>query len=527
MILFDWIIALLAGAVVLAGLARRIGAPPPAFLAAGGAMLALVPGGPRLELDPGLALVLFVAPALLDAAYATSLRDLRANWLALASLVVIAVGLTTVAVALVARALRPEMPLSVALVLGAVVAPPDASAAAAVMQQVRPPFRIGVILEGESMLNDAVALLIFRLASASNGLTGDDTAKTAVLGLLAVVGSVAAGVALGRVFIWLTARVTDAPSSIVLQFVAAFGVWILADRAGLSSVLTMVAYAVALSRHGSSMPARLRVPSSAVWGTVVFVLNVLAFVLIGLQVRPIVERLSPAGRSEDLRFALATLGTVIGVRIAWVLAVNTLLLWRLWRSGHGSQRELTRSFRSGLLVAWCGMRGIVTLAAAMALPLDFPQRDVIVLTAFAVVLGTLLVQGLTFKPLIVLLGVSDDGPVEREIRLGWKRGLEAALASLGEDATPEAENLRREYRVALEKLDRTDRRAELPLLPSDALRRRAVAAARRVLSELREHGEIGDDAFRTVEEELDRVEVSLERFTAAAILENRRDAPSP
>jgi CPA1 family monovalent cation:H+ antiporter len=510
MVLFEWIVAVLGGAVVLAALARRIGAPYPVFLAAGGAALALVPGGPRMELDPSLTLVLFVAPVLLDAAYDASLRDLRQNWAPLAGLVVAAVGVTTVAVALVARALRPEIPLSVAFVLGAVVAPPDASAATAVMQQVRPPFRIEVILQGESLLNDAVALLIYRLAISSQGIAGHAAAKAVGLGVLAVCGSIAAGVVLARVTSWLIARIRDVPTSIVLQFVTTFGVWVIADRAGLSTILTVVSYAIWLSHHGANMPARLRVPSYAVWDTAVFVLNVLAFVVIGLQVRPIVERLSPAARAQDLRFALAALATVIGARIAWVLSVNAAMLWNLRRAG--DRKPMGAIVRSGVLVAWCGMRGIVTLAAAMALPIDFPERDLIVLTAFAVVVGTLLVQGLTFKPLIRLLDLRDDDPVEREIVLGWRRSLESALASLGEEATPEAEHLRHEYRNALKQVGQPDGARAGLLFPSDPLRRRAIAAARRCMGRLRAGGEIGDDAYRTVEEELDRVELSLDRF---------------
>ncbi|MCL2448685.1 MAG: sodium:proton antiporter [Polyangiaceae bacterium] len=511
MVLFEWVVVLLCGAVVLAALARRIGAPYPAFLAVGGAAVALLPEGPRLALDPGLALALFVAPIVLDAAYDASVRDLRANWLHLVRLIVVVVTLTTLAVAALARTLRPSMPLSVAVVLGAVVAPPDASAAMAVMYQIRPPHRIRVILQGESLLNDVVALLIYRFAISASTRAAPSPMTAVAMGVLVLGGSVVAGAFLARLWIWLTARVRDVPSHIVLQFVSTFGIWMIAERVGLSPILTLVAYAISLARRGSAvMPARVRVPSSAVWDTSVFVLNVLAFVLIGLQIRPIFERMSQAARAQDLRFAAAVLATVIVVRLAWLIAIEAMT-----QVGHDSRAEPAEAapgtrLKHIILVAWCGMRGIVTLAAALALPLEFPERDLIVLTAFAVVFGTLLIQGLTFRPLIHLLDVRDDHSVQREIHLGWTQGLSAALGSLDGDMSPAAIALRRDYEQALrqaaEVRDLPEPTAPPPL-PSNAPRRRAIGAARAAISTLRSRGEIGDDAFHALEEHLDRVEL--------------------
>ncbi|HEX4446314.1 MAG TPA: cation:proton antiporter, partial [Polyangiaceae bacterium] len=305
---------------------------------------------------------------------------------------------------------------------------------------------------------------------------------------------------------------TDPPSSIVLQFVGTFAVWTLADRAGLSGVLTIVAYAVTIARNASArMPARLRVPSFAVWDTIVFVLNVLAFVLIGLQIRPILEHLSSAQRARDLGFAGAVLATVVVIRVAWVMAYNTVVRWKIHRFGVHQRRPMMRpTAKSGLLIAWCGMRGIVTLAAALALPEGFPQRDLIVLTSFAVVVGTLLVQGLTLKPLVLWLDLRDDNPVEREVRQGWTRALESALDSLKDDESPEADALRGEYATALQQITGEPEPELSPSLPSDALRRQAVAAARATVTELRARGDIGDDAFHALQEELDRLELSAE-----------------
>ena len=283
----EQLLGLFVAAVILAAVARRVGAPYPVFLALGGALLAFVPGAPSFTVPPELALALFVAPVLLDAAYDASLRDLRDNWAPVTGLVVFAVGLTTAAVAVVARTLIPAMPWAPAIALGAVVAPPDAVAATAVLRPLRPPHRILTILEGESLLNDASALLIYRLAVGAVAANGFSIAAVAPTFLLAVAGSVVVGPALGWLVLRLMERVQHVPTAIILQFVSTFGVWMLAERIGLSGVLTMVCYAMTVARTAPERtPARIRIPTYAVWETVVFALNILAFIFIGLQIRP-------------------------------------------------------------------------------------------------------------------------------------------------------------------------------------------------------------------------------------------------
>ena len=215
---FEWIIVLLLGAALLATLARRLGAPYPTFLALGGALLAFVPASPNWTLDPQLALTLFVAPVLVDAAYDTSLRDLRANWRPVAGLVVAAVGTTVLAVAVAARWLVPEMPWPVAIALGAIVAPPDAAAATAVMRQVKLPHKLLKILEGESLLNDASALLVYRLAIMTVMAGHLGFGSFAPVFLLTVFGSLAAGVACAYALRPLTSGLHDVPVSLIVQF---------------------------------------------------------------------------------------------------------------------------------------------------------------------------------------------------------------------------------------------------------------------------------------------------------------------
>jgi len=513
---FESLLGVLLIALLFAAAARRMGAPYPAFLALGGAVLAFVPGAPAFSIEPDVALALFVAPVLLDAAYDASPRDLREYWAPVASLAFASVLATTAAVALVARWLVPGMPWAAAFALGAIVSPPDAAAATAVLRQLRPPHRILTILEGESLLNDASALLIYRLAVGAVAVNSFSPGSLVPTLLLVVVGSVVAGPLLARAFLWLIQGVRDVPTSILLQFISTFGVWILADRLGLSAVLTMVAYAITVARRAPErMPARLRIPSYAVWETAVFLLNVLAFVFIGLQVRPILERLEPATRVRYTTVALVVFATVVVVRIVWVFGHLGVVLWKNRVFGfHPRRLSEPPSFRGGVVIAWSGMRGIITLAAALALPdtaggAPFPFRDLIQLTAFAVVIGTLVLQGLTLKPLLRALNLHDDDPVGREVDAARGRALQAALATLDGISSPEADAVRLEFtahRNAGEAVSEAD--AER-LSSHEALHRRALDAARRAALDMRSRDEIGDDAFHRLEEELDWVEMGI------------------
>jgi len=503
----EQILALFVAAVILAAVARRVGAPYPVFLAVGGAALAFVPGTPSLSVPPELALALFVAPVLLDAAYDTSLRDLRESWAPIAGLVVFAVGLTTAAVAVVAHALMPSMPWAVAIALGAVVAPPDAVAATAVLRPLRPPQRLLTVLEGESLLNDASALLIYRLAVGAAAEQSFSVATVAPTFLVAVAGSVIVGPALAWVVLRTIAAVQHPPTAIILQFVTTFAVWILAEQIGLSGVLTTVCYAIALARRGPQViPARLRIPSYAVWDTAVFALNILAFIFIGLQVRPIWENLQLADRGPYLAVAGAALATVIVVRFVWHMPFNAVIRWRDRRHGFHPPRPMLRpTVGSGLVVSWAGMRGIVSLAAAMALPPGFPYRDLILLTAFSIVVGTLVLQGLTLKTLLRALDLHDEDPVGQELEAARKRALQAALGSVAQDRSPAADIVRRELGALL---GSDSEPGDVMRSAHAEIRRRALQAGRQAVIEMRARDEIGDDAFHQMEEQLDWLEMA-------------------
>ena len=507
----EQLLGLFVAAVILAAAARRVGAPYPVFLALGGALLAFLPGAPSFSVPPELALALFVAPVLLDAAYDASLRDLRDNWAPVTGLVVFAVGFTTAAVAVVAHTLIPTMPWAAAIALGAVVAPPDAVAATAVLRPLRPPHRILTILEGESLLNDASALLIYRLAVGAVAANGFSIAAIAPTFLLAVAGSLVVGPALGWLVLRLMERVQHVPTAIILQFVSTFGVWMLADaRWALGCVDDGV-----LRHYGGAdgsperTPARIRIPTYAVWETVVFALNILAFIFIGLQIRPILESLAAADRGRYFAVAGAVLLTVIVVRLAWHMSFNAVVRWRHRRFGFHPPRPMLRpTIGSGLIISWAGMRGIVSLAAALALPSAFPYRDLIVLTAFSVVLGTLVIQGLTLKPLLRALDLHDDDPVGRELSAARERALRAGLASFARDRSPVAEVVRQEFTARLAH-ERPDADADDATHSAHSeLLRRALQAARQAVLAMRANDEIGDDAFHRMEEELDWLEMA-------------------
>jgi CPA1 family monovalent cation:H+ antiporter len=504
----EQLLGLFVAAVILAALARRVGAPYPVFLAIGGAVLAFIPGAPAFRIPPELVLALFIAPVLLDAAYDASPRDLKDNWAPLTSLVVVAVGLTTAAVAWVVHFLVPGIPWAAAVALGAVVAPPDAAAATAVLRPMRPPRRILTILEGESLLNDATALLIFRLAIGAVAANGFSIGAVAPNFLLAVVGSVVVGPILGWISIRLFSRVQHVPTAIIIQFVTTFGVWILADRLGLSGVLTMVCYAVTVARRApQTTPARIRIPSYAVWDTAIFALNILAFIFIGLQIRPIMEGVEAGTRGQYFAVAAAVLLTVIIVRLAWHMSFNAVVRWKDRRFGFNPPRPMLRpTVGSGLVISWAGMRGILSLAASLALPPDFPFRGLIVFTAFAVVLGTLVIQGLTLKPLLRALDLRDDDPVGREVSVARERALNAGLATFEENPSPLAVAVREEFVMHFSREERESRGAAR--IEHSEVHRAALQAARAAIIEMRSKDEIGDDAFHMMEEELDWLEMS-------------------
>jgi len=498
---FESLLALMAVAIVLLQVSRRLAIPYPTMLAAAGVVLALVPGAPEISLDPHMALALFIAPALVDAAFDFPARTVWRLWRPLFALAVLAVLFSAGAVAWLGVTMI-GLPLYAALALGAIVAPPDAAAATAVLSNVSMPRGSVTVLKGESLLNDATALLLFGAATAMHTEGGVDTNLAIHLGLAAP-GGLLLGYVIARLFRYLTPFVTGTLGGNLMEFVSCFGVWILAERLGVSPVLCLVAFAMTIARTAALTTApRMRIHSFAVWTTAVFLLNVLAFLLMGFQARSIVGAMEPERLREAGIFALAVIGCLIVVRVVWVLLYTRLSSVFRWLRGASPAPNV----RQSLLVGWCGMRGLVTLATAFALPASFPERDLIVLTAFAVVLATLVVQGLTLGPLVRLLKLDGRDGLDTEMAQVRADLATAALGTLEGKSGPAADHWRYGFEVHRGAATAADPPA---LAEKRRLGLKAIRRQRERLEELRAEQRVGPDAFLLLQEELDFSEVAL------------------
>jgi CPA1 family monovalent cation:H+ antiporter len=346
--------------------------------------------------------------------------------------------------------------------------------------------------------------------------------------LLVTAGSVALAFAMSWLTLRISERIEDVSTAVVFQFCSTFGVWILAERLHLSGIITLVVYAMVASRTAPAIvPARIRIPAWAVWEVAVFVLNVLAFILVGFQLKSIADRVTGDTRVEYAITAALVCAAVIVARILWVLGAAAFSRWRCRQRSDGSPGPndlVALSTPAAAVVGWCGMRGTVTLAAALALPTGaeggspFPYRDLILVTAFGVVLGTLVLQGLTLRPLILRLGLEDDGAVEREVGIARRETLRAAAAAIA--TAPGAETaalVRHRYELQLRRAeaslasptapDETDTDATVVRAATEAQRTRLIA--------LRADGSIGDAAFQRIQEELDWAELDWAQLLQA------------
>jgi monovalent cation/hydrogen antiporter len=400
---FDLFVILLATVVGLELAARRLKMPPAAALILGGIGFAFIPGLPDFELDPDLVLVLFLPPLLLSSSYFTPWREFRKNLWIILQLAVGAVGFTTLIVGLVAHWVEPSLPWAACFALGAIVSPPDAVAAKAVLQRLSLPPRMILLLEGESLVNDASGLVLFRLAVAA-ALTGTFSVGQAAVsfGLLSV-GGIVAGLFFAFVTDFMLQRLTDAHMAIIGTFLAAWISYIGAEAAGFSGVLSTVACGLVLGwRQHEVFSANIRREAVAVWGFVVFILESLIFILIGLSLRSIVARFGWHAIIELLPAAAAIVVTVIIARFVWIFASIYIP-----RALIPSLRRLSPypPFTAPIIMSWAGMRGVVSLAAALSLPVGFAGRDFIMAMTFVVILVTILLQGSTLGVLIRRLGV--------------------------------------------------------------------------------------------------------------------------
>lgn len=523
------VLALLLLVALLTVASRRIGIPYPILMTLGGLalglVLGLVPGRPRIELAPEIVFLLFLPPLLFSAAFFTSPRDLATNARPIGLLAIGLVLATTGIVAVVVHALAPDVPWAVAFALGAIVSPPDAVAATAIAQRLGLPRRLVIILEGESLVNDATALVAYRLAvvAAVSGTFSLD--KAAISFVIVSVGGVVIGLLAGWAISFVLARLEDPPVEVLLSLLGPFGAWLSAEALGVSGVLSVVTAGIVVGRRAPRiLGSDTRVLGSGVWQMVVFTLTGLVFILIGLQLPSILDSLSASRTFGELAsWAVVVSVTVIVVRLAWVFPATYLP--RLLSPGLRA-RDPSPPARSVLVLGWAGMRGVVSLAAALALPLTmddgtpFPERDLVIFLTFSVILATLVGQGLTLPWLIRRLGIGDDGSAAHEELHAREAAVEAALERLDELVTEWPghmeliDHLRERHQHATEHLEHDHESGEVPIdqeqFEHAAIRRAVIEAQRLAVIDLRDRGVISDEALRRVERTLDLEELRAE-----------------
>jgi CPA1 family monovalent cation:H+ antiporter len=517
------VIAIAFAAVVVAvtAIARRLPVPPPILQVLAGFALGLVPGVTIPEIDPDLVFFVFLPPVLWAAAFFTSLRDFSANRRPIALLAIGLVLATSAAVAIAARVLFPAMPWAVAVALGAIVSPPDAVAAAAIVSRLPVPRRVVVILEGESLVNDASALILYRSAVAA-AVTGTFSWGVSVVRFFLDAG---VGVLIGILVAWLALKVLrwsrDAMAETLLTLAAPYVAWLAAESLHVSAVLACVAGGLYLRRHFSSAVAPLsRLHNRSVWDLVVFVLNAAIFLLLGLQFRALLAAVPEGTMLSLVRDGLLISLVAIVVRLIWVPVATALPRVVSRRVRRGDPKPTKRGV---FLVAWTSMRGIVSLATALALPAvlasgaPFPYRSEIIVITVCVILVTLVVQGLTLAPIIRSFRFTPEKSQHLEARVARleasRRGAEV-LDDLSHEEWVDARDvewLRNELRDRIRLLEHHAGEPE----GRRRLRAAMLRAERRMLVRLRNEGAISDDVLRELEQELDleavRVGVGEER----------------
>jgi CPA1 family monovalent cation:H+ antiporter len=527
-------LGLMVAVAVLATVAHAMRMPYPILLVLGGLILAVIPTIPDVQLAPDLVFLFFLPPLLYLAAFDTAIRDIRAH---VKSILSLAVGLTlatTVAVAAVAHLLLPEIGWPAAFALGAIVSPPDAVAAAAIFRRLSVPRRIVTLLEGESLFNDATALVAYQAAIVAMTTATFSLPDASLNFVIVGLGGVLVGFGISTLVVQLRSRLNDTPVEITVSLLTPFAAYLTAEQLHVSGVLATVTAGLGVSYWSPKiMNADTRIRSRAVWDMVAFMLNGLVFILIGLELSTILAAPSGQPLMTLVGMGLLISLTVIVVRMAWLGVTGLIKSW----SG------LTTPWREVLVVGWAGMRGVVSLATALALPFLTPERDALLVVTFVVILVTLVGQGLTLPGLIRLLGVADDGGgLDQELH-ARSIAVSAAVDRIEQLADewpghlPLVETLRSQYGHRAEHLyekhaheidedgqvlevsfdgdgfeDHQTRlaAAEQELLEHRQIRRAVIDAERDAVLSLRQRGDISDEAWRRVERDLDLEELRME-----------------
>ena len=518
------IVLLFAAVAVLAVVACKLRLPYPIVLVISGLALSFVPRLPEVKLNPDTVFY-FILPALVyPAALFTSWRDFRRN---LRTILLLAIGLvltTMVAVAWIAHAVVPGLPWAAAFALGAIVSPPDAIAATAIIRRLGVPHRIQAILEGESLVNDATALVALQFAIGSLVTGTFSPGYAAARFVWAAAAGIGFGLLVGVVIRWVQSHLDDPPIQITISLVTPFIAYLPAERLHASGVLATVAAGIFLGWHSPLMiSARTRLQVYAFWETVMFLLNGFVFIVIGLQLPGILHTLNRESLTGAVVSAIIICAAVILVRFAWV--IPAAYLPRLL-SSKLRMRDPIPSWQHIVIVSWAGMRGVVSLAAAFALPLaltdgsSFPGRDYILFFAFSVIFTTLILQGLTLPLLIRKLGIMHDGRADEEERRARLEANKAAIELIeelranGKFSPDTVGRLRAEYDERVEQLqlcaeNPDDCRGEIATPQYQRLQRKALRVERQTIIRLRNERVINDDALRRIQRDLDLAEARL------------------
>ena len=530
---FELLLVLLASVAAVSGVARRFGVPAPFALVVAGLVAGFVPGTPQVELDPDIVLLVILPPLLYAAALSTAFADFRDNLRPIGLLSVGLVLVTAGVVGVVTHLVLPDLPMAAAFALGAIVAPPDAIAATAVARKMALPRRVLTILEGESLLNDATALVTYRIA------VGAAVAGTASWGeaagdfVVAAVGGAAFGLALGWAIAAVRRRLDDALLENALSLLTPFAAYVPAEHLHASGVLSVVVVGLYIGRRSPVLlSSSTRLQSQALWSMITVLLEGLVFALIGLQLTTVLDGLSEESRGEVAVTAVVVVVAVIVTRFLWVFPA-TYLPRRLSRRIR--ERDPAPSWQGPAVISWAGMRGVVSLAAAFALPADMPGRNLILFVTFVVILATLLLQGLTLPWVVRRLGLVDAGladRVERDVAIADHHVARFALAELdriGDEERVAAavedelrghleERVRRAHAIlggcpGEDEYDDGARFDDADVLrdamSTVVLRRRLLDAERAELLRLYEARDIDDEVLRRMQQQLDVETIGL------------------
>lgn len=516
--LFELVIVMLLAIIVLHYAANRLGLPPAVALLAGGALFAFLPGLPVISLDPQLVLVIFLPPLLMDGAWFIALRHLRRHMFGILALALGAVVFTTAVVAAVAHWLVPGLPWAACAALGAIVSPPDAVSARAVLQHVHLPRRLSILLEGESLFNDATGLVLFRFAIAA-GVTGAFSMVDALQSFaLLAVGGALVGAVIGALWVLTVKRLDDKYLMIASSLLAPWASYLLAESIHASGVIATVTTGLICGWYQHVVfPAMVRMNGTAFWAVMIFLMEAFVFLLIGSSLRGVIDRVGGFGvvLDEMALPILAILAALTAARFIWVFGSDAVIAG-LRATGLCGYRPL--GFRAATILGWAGMRGVVTLAVALSVPADFPGRDFILTAAFAVIIGTVLLQGTTLGAVIRLVKLEE--PESDRPRMTMSEA-EAAMAQ-AQVRVVEVHAYDAQGRLLHPRLlERYQRHAELSanyagqeaqfsetLHAHFDLVLKAIAAGRAELLRLHRTGEIDEHTLQELERDLDLEELS-------------------